>query len=76
MTEQKEPIFLNGLIVKKPHEQAPDFIKCNLSFKVEEFIKSLEEHKKDDGWVNAQIKQSKGGKLYVALDTYVPKPRE
>lgn len=69
---ENETVFADGLIVKKPHENAPDFIKLELSFKADEFIAFLQKNKKSDGWVNCDLKKSKAGKLYVSLNTYVP----
>ena len=73
MTEQKqEKIFADGLIFKKPSEKAPDFVKGNLSFKVEEFKKFLDENI-NNGWVNIDLKESSGGKYYAELNTWKPK---
>ena len=72
MTDEK--IYANGLIVKR-HPNAPDIVKANLSFKMEEFISFAREHHKD-GWLNVQVKESKGGKLYAELDTFTPSKRE
>lgn len=62
-------VFADGMSVKKPNENAPDFIKLNMSFKVETFTKFLKDHEKN-GWVNCDLKKSKEGKLYVALNDY------
>lgn len=67
-----EKIFANGLVYKAPRERAPDYVKGSLSFKVEEFVAWLQEHQSATGWVNVQIKESKGGKLYCELDTWKP----
>ena len=72
MSEEK--VFVDGLIVKR-HEKSPDFVICNLSFKGQEFLTFMREHQKD-GWVNVQVKRSKGGKLYAELDTFTPGKRE
>lgn len=61
--------FLDGIIVKNPNSNAPDFVIGSLSFNVDKFTASLRE-KENKGWVNAQIKRSRDGKLYVELDTY------
>lgn len=68
MTDNKFP---NGFIVKPKHENAPDFIKLNISIKADEFIQYLKDNNKN-GWLNMQIKESKGGKLYTELDTFEP----
>lgn len=73
MTEEKKEVkFIDGLIVKSPHENAPDFVKCKLSFKVDEIITCLQANAKN-GWVNADMKKSKAGKLYIVIDDYEPK---
>jgi hypothetical protein len=75
-----EKIFANGLIFKAPREGAPDFVKGSLSIKVQEFIEFiefLEAFVKPDGWLNIDIKESRGGKLYCELNTYSREaPRE
>lgn len=75
MSEEKkyENIFADGMIFKKPHEKAPDFVKGNISIKVEAFIAFLNKYKKEDGWVNIDLKKAKSGKLYLALNTYEKK---
>lgn len=65
-----EKVFVDGLIVKR-NDKAPDFVVCNLSVKVSELTKFLEQHQ-SNGWVNIQCKQSKSGKLYAELDTWRP----
>jgi hypothetical protein len=49
----QETIFADGLIVKK-NENAPDFVLCNLSVKVDEFEKFMKQHQKN-GWVNLSV---------------------
>jgi hypothetical protein len=67
--------FINGMIIKEPHERAPDFVKANISFKVEEMVECLQRLNKA-GWVNAVVKVSKGGKWYVQQDTWEPSKQE
>jgi hypothetical protein len=67
----QETIFADGLIVKK-NENAPDFVLCNLSVKVDEFEKFMKQHQKN-GWVNLSVLMGKSGKPYAKLDTYEPK---
>jgi len=68
-----EQTFVNGMIVKR-RENAPDFVKCNVSFKVEDFIEFAKQHSKD-GWLNVDVKESQKGMLYATLDNWKPKPR-
>jgi len=69
--------FVNGLIIKAPSEKAPDFVKANISIKVEELGMWLrEKHKAGEEWVNIDVKESKGGKWYAAVSTFKPKAQE
>ena len=44
MSEEKD--FVDGMIVKRPHENAPDFIKANISIKLDDF----------KGWIGQFVK--------------------
>ncbi len=62
--------FINGLIVKAPNDNAPEYVKAKLSIKREELIAWLQSE--DGEWINADIKVSNGGKWYVSVDTWKP----
>jgi hypothetical protein len=62
--------FVSGLSAKAPHDKAPDYVKMNISIKREELIAWLEG--KDGEWINLVVKESKGGKWYVAVDNWKP----
>jgi hypothetical protein len=69
--------FVNGLIVKAPHDNAPEYVKAKLSIRREEMIAWLQS--KQGEWVNADVKVSQGGKWYAAVDNWKPnsdKPRQ
>ena len=66
--------FITGLLVKAPHEKAPEYVKARLSIKREELIAWLQS--KDGEWINADVKVSQGGKWYCAVDTWKPKDRQ
>ena len=72
--------FVEGLFVKAPHEKAPDFVKAQISIKVEDLGKWLRGKYKasleNDGWINLDVKESKGGKWYASVSTYKPKEKE
>ena len=74
----KEEIeFVEGMIVKAPHEKAPDFVKANISIKVEDLGKWLRaKYKAGDEWVNIDVKVSRGGKWYAAVSNFKPKTKE
>ena len=67
-----DPVFADGVFFKGPREGAPDFVKGSVSIKTAEAIPFLQANE-DNGWVNLDLKQSKGGKLYFQLNTWKPK---
>lgn len=74
----KEEIeFVNGLLVKAPRENAPSFVKAQISIKVADLGMWLrEKHKAGEEWVNIDVNESKGGKWYAKVSTYKPKAKE
>lgn len=68
--------FVDGIRVFLPHEKAPDFVKLNLLFEVEKLVAWLEANKDEEGTVRADLKQSKGGNLYLSLNDYKPEKKE
>ena len=62
--------FVNGLIIKPPHEKAPDFVKAAISIKREELLTWL--RTQTDEWINIDVKESKGGKWYAAVNDWKP----
>ena len=69
---QKEKFFADGFSFKRT-ENAPDFVVGRMSVKVEDAVVWLKSNSKN-GWVNMDIKQSKGGKYYCELDTWEATP--
>ena len=68
--------FVNGSIVKAPHENAPEFVKAQISIKVADLgVWLREKHKAGEEWVNVDVKESKGGKWYAAVSTFKPKEK-
>lgn len=67
----KEKIFADGFIMKKPHQNAPDFVMGKLSIKVDDAVMFLQKHI-DNGWVNLDMKKSKEGKIYLELNNWKP----
>jgi hypothetical protein len=68
--------FVDGLIVKPPHEKAPDYVKASISIKVEDLGKWLrEKYKNKEEWVNIDVKEAKSGKWYAAVSTFKPKAK-
>lgn len=74
MAEEIE--FVDGLFVKAPHEKAPDFVKAQISIKVEDLGKWLrQKYKAGEEWVNIDVKVAQSGKWYAAVNTYKPKEK-
>jgi len=67
-----DKIFAQGMYFKK-EENSPDYVIGNLSIKVPEAIPFIQQHENNAGYVNIDIKKSKGGKLYCELNTYIKK---
>lgn len=65
-----EANFPNGIRFEKPKEGTPEFIKGRISINVPDFITWLDSNKNERGWVNIDLKKSKGGKLYLQLNDY------
>lgn len=62
--------FAQGVFFKPPHENAPDFVWGKISLKRQDVIDWLSD--RDDEWVNLDVKESRGGKIYCAVDTWKP----
>jgi len=62
--------FIPGMIVKQRANNAPDYVIGKLSIKPKELAAWLEG--KTDEWVNVDLKISKSGKAYAAVDTWKP----
>jgi len=62
--------FVDGLIVKAPKDGAPDFVKCSISIKRKDLGNWL--RNKDDDWINIDVKESKSGKWYAAVNDWKP----
>lgn len=65
MTDAK---FIDGLTAKQPHERAPEYVKATLSINRARLIAWLQAQEGE--WVNADLKESREGKLYVQVNTY------
>ena len=67
-------VFIDGMMfkppVKKDGSPLPDFIKAKGSIKRVELIAWLESHNTE--WLNFDVKESRAGKWYAALDTWEP----
>lgn len=76
MAEQ-EVEFADGLFVNKPRDNAPDFVKADISINAREFYKWLGEKGKtlegDEKYIRFQVKEGKSGKWYASVDNWKPK---
>jgi len=62
--------FIDGFIAKKPHPNAPDFVKAKISIKRQDLLDWLQ--KRNDEWINIDVKESKTGNWYAQVDTWQP----
>lgn len=65
--------FPDGIYFKEKGATAPDFIKGSLSIKVEKAIAWLQANANSGGYVNLDLKVSKGGKAYCEKNVWEPK---
>jgi hypothetical protein len=65
-----ETEFVDGLIVKAPNDNAPEYVKARLSIKRQDLIAWLQG--RDGDWINVEIKSAKSGKWYAAVDAWKP----
>jgi hypothetical protein len=65
--------FVDGLMVKKPRENTPEFVKGSISLKREELIKWLQN--KDTEWINLDILESKKGNWYAKVNDWKPEKK-
>lgn len=71
--------FIPAFRVYKPRETAPDFIIANGEIDanaLDVLMAWVHNHANAEGKVRFNIKESKEGKFYAALDTYQSKPKE
>jgi hypothetical protein len=69
----QDKIFSKGIFFKRPNDTAPKYVLGKIKFKVEEAISFLQENINEGGWATVDVKESKDGKIYCELDTYVPR---
>jgi len=70
MSDQ-ESTLPKGFFLKPPHTGAPTWIKGQIGIKVSDAIEYLKANENDRGYVNLDLKESKGGKMYLDLNNYV-----
>jgi hypothetical protein len=68
------PEFVDGLIIKAPHEKAPDFVKAAISIKRSELITWLSTRTED--WINLDVKESKKGPWYASVNDWKPSKQD
>jgi len=66
--------FVDGLFVNR-RDNAPDFVKANLSFNTLKFVDYLSRKANAKGYVNIDIMVSKEGKLYAKLNDWTPEQK-
>lgn len=62
--------FPDGIMAKKPHVNAPDFVKAKVSIKRDDLITWLK--MQPDEWINLDLKESQKGGYYFSVDDWKP----
>ena len=79
---ENKVIFVDGLNVYTPNDNAPDWVKASMVINPSKLVKWLQQNDdylkegKQGLELRLQIKQSAQGKLYASVDTYEPKLKE
>ena len=68
MAQDKE--FVNGLSIKAPRDQAPEFVKASGSINKQNMIQWLQS--KPDEWINFNVLVGRTGKWYAEVDNWKP----
>jgi len=63
--------FVDGLYFKEPRAQAPDYVKGSLSIQPAKLAAWCQTHASEE-WVNVDVKESKNGKIYCAVNDWKP----
>jgi hypothetical protein len=67
-----DKIFAEGFHFDLPRENAPSFVKGRISVHVGDAIEFLTKHRNERGFVNIDVKESKGGSIYCELNDWKP----
>jgi hypothetical protein len=70
-SKMSDKVFAKGFFFNKG-ENSPSYVIGGLSINTKEAVEFLNENSKN-GKIKLSIKESKGGKYYLELDTYVSK---
>ena len=75
MAKDQDIEFPDGIFFKYPHENAPNFVKAKMSIKIDDAAELLaKEAANGKEWLNIDILESRGGKLYGKIDRWEPGP--
>ena len=77
--DQNKKKYPKGIFINKPFDNAPDFVKANLSIHrdnlSEAYIQEYGEFINDKGYLKLQV-LSGDKDYYAVIDTYKPKPKQ
>ncbi len=76
---ENNKIFAEGIYLNKVNDNAPEFIKANVSIHAQQLISWLatnQKHADEKGYIRLVGKESKGGKRYFELDTWKPTEKQ
>ncbi len=77
--ENKEKLFVEGMNWKDKRDNTPEWIKGSIGINAKQlftFLTQQKHHMNEKGWFTVDVKESKGGKTYMELNTWKPKVEE
>lgn len=76
MENKYNQTFVDGFRLFNTAEGVPEFVIAKGTIDVQRFARFVKEYIDEDGQIKFDIKRSKEGKLYAALDTFVRKEED
>lgn len=70
-----DKIYIDGLFVNKPNENAPHFVIAKCSINADKLIDFIKRYANSKGYINFDIKSGQKG-YYAELNTWTPKTVE
>ena len=67
MSDKKRE-FANGLYVKEPWPNSPDWVKFRININREQLMPWLQSTETDNGWINLEVKLNLKGELFADVN--------
>ena len=66
--------YIDGLFIKEPHENSPEFVKATISINRKKLGNWL--RGKTEDWINIDVLQSKSGEWYAKVNNWKPEKKD